>query len=50
VKYSRSIIEIIQERSARRSYTPQPVEAEIRPEKLRERLMRASEELWQRYS
>jgi len=28
VEYSRSIIEIIRERSSRRSYTPQPVEAE----------------------
>jgi hypothetical protein len=28
VEYSRSIIEIIKERSSRRSYTPQPVEAE----------------------
>jgi Putative TM nitroreductase len=28
MKYSRSIIEIIKERSSRRSYTPQPVEAE----------------------
>ncbi len=28
MKYSRSIIEIIKDRSSRRSYTPQPVEAE----------------------
>jgi hypothetical protein len=28
VKYSRSLIEIIKERSSRRSYTPQPVETE----------------------
>ena len=28
MEYSRSIIEIIKERSSRRSYTPQPVEAE----------------------